>query len=499
MQFTPNYSLRKPDGSDQVYVDDFNYNAEIIDEELTKAREPVRWDQVIGAPDSLPASDVYAWAKRSVKPSYTSSEVGADPIGSAVTAQNEANAYTDERISDISYELEEEVERALAAEQTNADAIEILNGEGEGSVRKIVADAIAEIVGEAPESLDTLKEISDWIINHVDGASEINTELNQNATDISYHTSNKNNPHSVTAVQVGLGNVPNVTTNNQTPTFTQSSNRIKIESGEKLSVLFGKISKWLADMKTVAFTGDYGDLTGTPDIPTVNNAKLTIQKNGENVQTFTSNQSEDATANISVPTKVSELANDLGYLTEANIAGGAVLGVKGSSETEYRKGNVSISKDNLGLSNVENKSSATIRGELTSANVTNALGYTPLSSVTKDSIGLGSVANLNQSKAIKNITRSGTTFTATALDGTSFTFTQQDNNYAPTILTTTLAAGNTSLSFTNSNISSSTAIDVYTSSSDVSYKTMTVSGTTLTLTFEAQSSSLAVRVHLWNS
>lgn len=36
------------------------------------------------------------------------------------------------------------------------------------------------------------------------------------------------------------------------------------------------------------------------------------------------------------------------------------------------------------------------------------------------------VANYDQSKAIKSITRSGTTFTATALDGTTFTFTQQD-------------------------------------------------------------------------
>lgn len=36
-----------------------------------------------------------------------------------------------------------------------------------------------------------------------------------------------------------------------------------------------------------------------------------------------------------------------------------------------------ITKGQLGLGNVENKSSATIRGELTKSNVTNALGYTP--------------------------------------------------------------------------------------------------------------------------
>jgi len=39
-------------------------------------------------------------------------------------------------------------------------------------------------------------------------------------------------------------------------------------------------------------------------------------------------------------------------------------------------------RTNLGLGNVENKSSATIRGELTSSNVTTALGYTPLSNAT---------------------------------------------------------------------------------------------------------------------
>lgn len=48
--------------------------------------------------------------------------------------------------------------------------------------------------------------------------------------------------------------------------------------------------------------------------------------------------------------------------------------------------------------------------------------------VTKAQVGLGSVANLDQSKAIKSITRNGTTFTATALDGTTSTFTQQDTN-----------------------------------------------------------------------
>jgi hypothetical protein len=49
------------------------------------------------------------------------------------------------------------------------------------------------------------------------------------------------------------------------------------------------------------------------NLPTVNNATLTIQKNGTNVATFTANSSSNATANITVPTKTSELTNDSGF------------------------------------------------------------------------------------------------------------------------------------------------------------------------------------------
>lgn len=54
-----------------------------------------------------------------------------------------------------------------------------------------------------------------------------------------------------------------------------------------------------------------------------------------------------------------------------------VTGIKGSAETTYRTGEVNITSTNIGLENVENKSSETIRGEITKSNVTNALGFTP--------------------------------------------------------------------------------------------------------------------------
>ena len=66
----------------------------------------------------------------------------------------------------------------------NETAIATLNGTGEGSVSKQVADAVASIVADAPEAYDTLKEISDWISSHASDASAMNSQINTNKTDI---------------------------------------------------------------------------------------------------------------------------------------------------------------------------------------------------------------------------------------------------------------------------------------------------------------------------
>ena len=48
-------------------------------------------------------------------------------------------------------------------------------------------------------------------------------------------------------------------------------------------------------LATVATTGAYSDLSGTPTIPVVNNATLTVTQNGTSVGTFTANSSTDTT------------------------------------------------------------------------------------------------------------------------------------------------------------------------------------------------------------
>lgn len=66
----------------------------------------------------------------------------------------------------------------------NESAITILNGEGEGSVKKQIINEVTKIIAGAPETRDTFKEISDWIDSHADSAAAMNSQINTNKTDI---------------------------------------------------------------------------------------------------------------------------------------------------------------------------------------------------------------------------------------------------------------------------------------------------------------------------
>lgn len=128
-------------------------------------------------------------------------------------------------------------------------------------------------------------------------------------------------------------------------------------------------------------------LNDQPDVVTYE-----LNKNGSTITLTGSNgQSTMVTDSDTTYSVVTTSANGLmskEMFTKLNgIEAGAqkntITGVKGSAETEYRTGSVNITKANIGLGNVEDKSSATIRGEITATNVTTALGYIPLNQTTK--------------------------------------------------------------------------------------------------------------------
>ena len=85
----------------------------------------------------------------------------------------------------------------------------------------------------------------------------------------------------------------------------------------KLDELSGKLNGYAL----TGHTHTSSDITNFPPIPTVNNGTLTIQKNGSTLTSFSANQSNAVTANISVPLSTSELTNDSGFATSSDLEG----------------------------------------------------------------------------------------------------------------------------------------------------------------------------------
>lgn len=71
--------------------------------------------------------------------------------------------------------------------------------------------------------------------------------------------------------------------------------------------------------KTSDITNDSGFITAA-DLPAVGNGQITIQKNGSTVDSFTVNQSSAKSINITVPTKNSDLINDNHFVTETQLS-----------------------------------------------------------------------------------------------------------------------------------------------------------------------------------
>lgn len=117
-----------------------------------------------------------------------------ETVGSLPDGKTVAQAIEDAKAA-ATYD-DTEVKAGIAA---NTSAIAKLNGTGEGSVSKAVADGIASIIADAPESLDTLKEISDWISGHESDAASMNSSISSNTA-------------AITALQNLVGALPDTAT-----------------------------------------------------------------------------------------------------------------------------------------------------------------------------------------------------------------------------------------------------------------------------------------------
>lgn len=158
------------------------------------------------------------------------------------------------------------------------------------------------------------------------------------------------------------GDASNVTSDIQSATI-----RTNLTTGEKLAVSLGKIKKFLSDLKTVAFTGSYADLTEKPTSMTANGGNADTVNN----HTVDTDVPEDAKftdtvydtfvksgteAKVGLVPSPPTTAGTTKYLREdgtwavpsSSIPDDTVTGIKGNAETEYRTWKVNLTSENIG-------------------------------------------------------------------------------------------------------------------------------------------------------
>lgn len=125
----------------------------------------------------------------------------------------------------------------------NTDAINTLNGTGAGSVSQAVADGIATVVANAPDSFDTLKEIADWITEHADSAATMNSQITTNKNDIA-------------ALQTLIGQLPETPEATTIIDYIQKYVTEKMASSEDMANVKARLTTAetdIADLKATKF------------------------------------------------------------------------------------------------------------------------------------------------------------------------------------------------------------------------------------------------------
>lgn len=115
-----------------------------------------------------------------------------------------------------------------------------------------------------------------------------------------------------------------------TATFTAASTRANISTGEKLSVLFGKISKWFTDLGTAAFRAATGNITsGSTDL-VESGAVYTGLAGKQNTITASGILKGDGAGGVSAATAGTDYATPAQLDGKANVVSGTT---GASSET----------------------------------------------------------------------------------------------------------------------------------------------------------------------
>lgn len=281
--------------------------------------------QITDFPTSMPASDVYSWAKQPHKPSYTASEVGAAPA-------SHSHSYLPIAGGNMTGKINRDAGGSWIQARNNVIAF--------GTAANL--KAYNPVVGQK-----TYKGA--WTVGNLAGDERLvfsyDTDTNFNAgtntSNTTYLPVGGNSQEIITSATIGSQSV-----NHANSAGSVAWNNV---SGRPSSMPASDVYAWAKASSKPSYS--WSEISGKPTIPSVGNGTVTITQNGATKGTFTLNQAGNATIALTDNNTVYSLPT-----ATSSVLGGVKVG-----------------------SNITN-SSGTI--SLTKANVTAALGYTPPTSDT---------------------------------------------------------------------------------------------------------------------
>lgn len=209
------------------------------------------YNDLINRPTSLPASDVYEWAKSIAKPEYTKNEIGLENV---------------DNTSDLNKPV------SIAQQKAIDDAYANSNG--------YTDQKISELINGAPTSLDTLGELAKAMTDNADVVSALEQAIGSKANKNEFDSHVGNDTIHITSSERTKWNSAisgtddtkdNVVsfTNNDTTNPTSWSDVSVLTSGEKHTSIFTKISTMFKNIRYLY------KLIGTTDISAIGNGTVT--------------------------------------------------------------------------------------------------------------------------------------------------------------------------------------------------------------------------------
>lgn len=200
----------------------------------------VAWANVSGRPSSMPASDVYSWAKQPHKPSYTASEVGAAPA-------SHSHSYLPLSGGTMSGRILRGAGGSWISARNNAIAF------GTAAISGSYNPVVGQKTAKGSWTIGNLASDERLVFSY---DTDANFNAGTNSSNTTYLPVGGNSQEIITSATIGSQSVSHANT-------------------------AGSVA--------------WSNVSGRPTIPSVGNGTVTITQNGTNKGSFTLNQSGNAT------------------------------------------------------------------------------------------------------------------------------------------------------------------------------------------------------------